>query len=197
MTTWHCTSRVPVPPSIRHVETPSTLQLTKPMHNELLGIEYHGLARTTLPDADVVQYGDSRRIETEEVQPPSGWSTALRSVEECAMTVLQQSMLKVLAMATHDEGLVRERPRQRPAQVLGAIGSAQSLSRGFHIASIRTVAKFANKVAARVGRSFMVSVFIEAPKSLFQKYGSRMVRPLRATAPLCGAGRSGEPSGRP
>ena len=89
------------------------------MHDELLGIECHGLARTALPDADVVQYGDSRRIETEEVQPPSAWSTALHSVEECAMTLFQQAMLKILAMTTHDEGLVRERTRQRPVQVLG------------------------------------------------------------------------------
>ena len=104
------------------------------MHDELLGIECRCLARTALPDADVVQYADSRRIETEEMQPPSVWSTALRSVEECAMTLLQQSMLKVLAMATHDEGLVRERTSTATCTGARGMGSAQSLTKGFHIA---------------------------------------------------------------
>ena len=50
-----------------------------------------------------------RRIEAEKMQPPSFWSTALYSVEECAMALFQQSILEVLTMATHDEGLARER----------------------------------------------------------------------------------------
>ena len=61
------------------------------------------------PDPDVVQYADGRRIEAEKMQPPSFWSTALYPVEECAMPLFQQAMLKMLAMATHDEGLARER----------------------------------------------------------------------------------------
>ena len=33
-----------------HIETPSTLQLAEPVHDELLGIECHSIARTaTLP----------------------------------------------------------------------------------------------------------------------------------------------------
>ena len=55
-----------------------------------------------------MQYADGRRIAAEEVQPPSGWPTALHPVEECAMTPLQQAMLEMLAMAIHDEGLTRE-----------------------------------------------------------------------------------------
>jgi hypothetical protein len=78
------------------------------MHDELLGIECRGLARTAYSDPDVIQYGEGRWIATEEVQPPSFWSTALHSVEECAMPLFQQAMLKMLAMTTHDEGLTRE-----------------------------------------------------------------------------------------
>ena len=79
------------------------------MHDELLGIECHGIARTAHSHPDVVQYADGRLIEAEEVQPPSVWSTALDPVEECAMALLQQSMLKMLAMAFHDQGLTCER----------------------------------------------------------------------------------------
>ena len=79
------------------------------MHDELLGIECHGIARTALPHADVVQYADGRLIEAEEVKSPSIWSTALDPVEECAMTLFQQSISEVLTMATHDQGLTRER----------------------------------------------------------------------------------------
>ena len=75
------------------------------MHDELLWIEFQGIARIAFSHPDVVQYGDGSPIEAEEVQPPSVWSTALDPVEECAMTSLQQSILEVLAMATHDEGL--------------------------------------------------------------------------------------------
>ena len=48
-------------------------------------------------------------IEAEEMQPPSIWSAALDPVEECAMALLQQSILEVLAMAIHDQGLTCER----------------------------------------------------------------------------------------
>ena len=61
----------------------------EPIHDELLGIECHGIARTAHSDPNVVQYPDGRLIAAEEVQPPSVWSTALDPVEECAMTLIQ------------------------------------------------------------------------------------------------------------
>ena len=79
------------------------------MHDELLGIECRGLARTAYSDPDVIQDAEGRWIAAEKMQPPSFWSTALYSVEECAMALFQQAMLKMLAMTTHDEGLTRER----------------------------------------------------------------------------------------
>ena len=91
------------------------------MHDELLGIEVRSTPRTAHSDPDVVQYADSRRIAAEEVQPPSIWSTAFDPVEECAMTLLHQAVLKMLAMAIHDEGLTCERTRSQPLQVLGRL----------------------------------------------------------------------------
>jgi hypothetical protein len=38
-----------------------------------------------------------------------GWSIALDPVEECAATRLQQSAMKMLAMAIHDQDLMGER----------------------------------------------------------------------------------------
>ena len=58
-------------------------------------------------------------IAAKEVQPPSVWSTAFDPVEEGAMPLLQQAVLKMLAMAIHDEGLTCERTRSQPVQVLG------------------------------------------------------------------------------
>jgi hypothetical protein len=87
----------------------STLQLTEPMHDELLGIECRGIARTAYSDPDVIQYADGCPIAAEEVKSPSIWSTAFGSVEECAMTLLQQAVLEMLAMAIHDQGLACER----------------------------------------------------------------------------------------
>jgi hypothetical protein len=84
-------------------------QLTEPVHNELLGIECHGIARTALPHTDVVQYADGRSIAAEEVQPPYVWSAALAPVEVCAMTLLQQVVSEVLAMASYDQALTCER----------------------------------------------------------------------------------------
>ena len=81
------------------------------MHDELLSIEIHGIARTAHSDPDAVQYADGRRVAAEEVQPPSVWSAAFDPVEECAMTSLQQAVLKMSAMAIHDEGLTCERTR--------------------------------------------------------------------------------------
>jgi hypothetical protein len=63
--------------------------LTEPVHDELFGIECHGIARATRSHPEVVQHADGRPIEAEEVQPPSVWSTALDPVEECVMTRLQ------------------------------------------------------------------------------------------------------------
>jgi hypothetical protein len=91
----------------------------EPMHDELLGIEIQGTPRTAHSDPDAVQYDGGRWIMAEEVQPPSVWSTAFDPVEECAMTSLQQAVLKMLAMATHNEGLTCERTRSQPVQVLG------------------------------------------------------------------------------
>ena len=48
-----------------------TLQLAEPVHDELLGIERHGIARTAHSHPNVVQYADGRPIAAEEVQPPS------------------------------------------------------------------------------------------------------------------------------
>ena len=79
------------------------------MHDELLGIECHSMARTALPHTDVVQYADGRSIAAIEVQPPSIWSTAFDPVEEGAMTLFQQVVSEVLAMAIHDQALTRER----------------------------------------------------------------------------------------
>ncbi len=79
------------------------------MHDELLGVECHGIARTAHSHPNVVQYTDGRPIEAEEVQQPSVWSTAFDPVEEGAMALFQQSILVVLTMATHDQGLTRER----------------------------------------------------------------------------------------
>jgi hypothetical protein len=72
------------------VNTISTLQLTEPTHDELVGIEIHGTPRTAHSDPDVVQYADSRQIAAEVVQPPSIWFTALNPVEECPMAPLQR-----------------------------------------------------------------------------------------------------------
>ena len=88
------------------------------MHDELLGIEIHGTPRTAHSDPDIVQYADGRRIAAKEVQPPSVWSTAFDPVEECAMPLLQQALLQMLAMAIHDEGLTSERTRSQPVQML-------------------------------------------------------------------------------
>jgi hypothetical protein len=89
------------------------------MHDELLGIEVRSTPRTAHSDPDVVQYADGRRIAAKEVQPPSIWSTAFDPVEEGAMTLLHQAVLKMLAVATHNEGLTYERTRSQPVQVLG------------------------------------------------------------------------------
>jgi hypothetical protein len=88
------------------------------VHDELLGIEIHGTPRTAHSDPDAVQYDDGRWIMAEEVQPPSIWSTAFDPVEECPMTLLQQAVFEVLAVASHNEGLTRERTRSQPLQVL-------------------------------------------------------------------------------
>ena len=79
------------------------------MHDELLGIECHGIARTAYSDPDVIQDAEGRWIEAEKMQPPSVWSTALDPVEEGAMALFQQSILEVLAMAIHDQGLTCKR----------------------------------------------------------------------------------------
>jgi hypothetical protein len=89
------------------------------VHDELLGIEIHGTPRTAHSDPDAVQYDDGRWIMAEEVQPPSIWSTAFYPVEEGAMTLLQQAVLKMLAVTSHNEGLTCERTRSQPVQVLG------------------------------------------------------------------------------
>jgi len=101
------------------VETISTLQLMEPVHDELLGIECHGVTGTAHSHPNVMQYADGRLIEAEEVQPPSVWSAALDPVEECVMTLLQQAVLQMLAMATHDQVLTCERACQQPVPVLG------------------------------------------------------------------------------
>ena len=89
------------------------------MHDELLSIEIHGTPRPAHSDPDAVQYADGRRIAAKEVQPPSVRSTAFDPVEECAMTLLHQAVLKMLTVAAHNEGLTCERTRSQRVQVLG------------------------------------------------------------------------------
>ena len=146
-------------------ETPSTLQLAEPVHDELLGIECHGIARATLPHTDVVQYADGLRIEAEEVQPPSIWSTALDPVEEGAMALFQQSILEVLTMAFHDEVFACKRACQQTCTGVWATGPAQSLSRGCHISVFEPWQSWPIGWRQGSGRSLMVPVFIGGPQN--------------------------------
>ena len=50
-------------------------------------------------------------VETEEVQSPSVWPTALDTIKEGAMTVFQQALPEVVAMTIRDETLTRQRDR--------------------------------------------------------------------------------------
>ena len=102
-----------------------------------------------IPDPDVVQYATAVLIEAEEVEPPSIWSTALDPVEEGAMALFQQSILAVLTIAFHDEVFACKRACQRPVPVLGRRVRHRAYPEASHL-GIRTVAKLANRVAARI-----------------------------------------------
>jgi hypothetical protein len=84
------------------------------VHDELLGIECHGITWATLSNWDVVQQLDGRWIKAEEVQTPSICPTALDPVEEGSVTGLQQMTPGALPMAPADQRLSGQRICEQP-----------------------------------------------------------------------------------
>jgi hypothetical protein len=95
------------------VETTGSLQLAESHHDEFLRIEIRGITWTNLSHPGGVQHGCGGWIETEEMQSPSIWPTALDTIKEGAMTVFQQALPEVMAMAVRDEAFARQRDRHR------------------------------------------------------------------------------------
>jgi hypothetical protein len=79
--------------------------LAEPVHDEFLGVEPHRLAWTTLSQAGVIQHGDSLWIEAEEVEPPAVRPITFQAIKESAAAIVQQTLTKVLAIATQDQVL--------------------------------------------------------------------------------------------
>ena len=153
------------------------------MHDELLGIEIHGTPRTAHSDPNAVHYDDGCWIMAEEVQPPSVWSTAFDLVEECAMTSLQQAVLKMLAMEIHDEGLSVSARDRNLCRCLGDGFGTADIQRFSHL-GIRTVVKLANMVAARIRRSLMVPYLVGHHRNPVQNYRSDGSGSHRGVAPV-------------
>ena len=77
------------PPVGWFVETSGTLQLAEPPRDELRWVEGHWVTRNALSQTGVMQHGNGRWIETEEVQPPAIWPITFEAIEEGTMTIVQ------------------------------------------------------------------------------------------------------------
>jgi hypothetical protein len=93
------------------------------------------------------------------VEPPSFWSSALHAIEEGMMALLQQTTMEPLAMAAKIKDSPATAMDSKLERCLGQGSPVGEVQRPAHL-GIRRVAKLADRVAARVGRSGMASVFI-------------------------------------
>ena len=94
------------------VETARSLQLAEPTHDEFLRVEMHGLTWTNLSNPGGAQHGRCG-VEAEEMQFPSIRATALDTIKEGAMAVVQQMLSEKVTMTIRDEPLTRQRDRHR------------------------------------------------------------------------------------